>query len=127
MSSTPTTSTRERVQSLVRYVEAGRFLEALDEFYAEDVTLQENLGPPFVGEAAYEKERAFVAALRAAESRAVSVLVDGDQAVIHWIADYVFTDGSRLRFDQLAHQQWRDGRIVRERFVYDPGTLPLAA
>ena len=36
------------------------------------------------------------------------------------------TDGQRLRFDQLSLQRWRDGKIVHERFVYDPSSLSAA-
>ena len=121
-------STAERVAILVRLVEQGRWLEAFEEFYAEDVVMQENLGLPTVGKVlARQKEERFVGAIRSHETRAASVIVDGDRVAIHWNAEYTFTDGSRMRFDQIAHQIWRDGRIVHERFFYDPGTLQPAA
>lgn len=129
MSTGATTSTADNVRALVSLVEQGRFLEAFEEFYAEDVTMQENAQPPVVGKpAARRKEEQFVGAIRTLhESRAVSVLVTGDRAAIHWNAEYTFADGSRMRFDQIAHQVWRDGRIVSERFFYDPATLTQAA
>ena len=34
-------STRERVQELVGYVQAGRIPEAIEKFYADGVTMQE--------------------------------------------------------------------------------------
>lgn len=37
---------RERVMALVAMVEQGRFVEAIEEFYAEDATMQENNAPP---------------------------------------------------------------------------------
>ena len=124
----PAASIAERVEALVQLVEQGRWLEAFEEFYAEDVVMQENLELPTVGKAAArEKEERFVGAIRSHETRAASVIVDGDRVAIHWNAEYTFTDGSRMRFDQIAHQLWRDGRIVHERFFYDPGTLKLAA
>ena len=55
------------------------------------------------------------------ENRATALLVDGDQAAIHWIFDYTDTDGRRTRLDEIAHQTWRGDKIVRERFFYDPG------
>jgi len=121
--------TPERVRDLVSYVERGRFPEAIEEFYAEDVEMRDNLAPPTVGRAAnVERERGFVAYIAELhESRAESVLIDGDRVVIHWILDLTGTDGKRMRFDQLAYQLWVGDRIVRERFVYDPGTLAVAA
>lgn len=126
--SNPDASVAERVGALVRLVELGRWLEAFEEFYAEDVVMQENLELPTVGKAAArEKEERFVGAVRSHDTRAASVIVDGDRVAIHWNAEYTFTDGSHMRFDQIAHQVWRGGRIVHERFFYDPGTLTRAA
>ena len=121
--------TAERVRDLISYVERGRFPEAIEEFYADDVEMRDNLAPPTVGKAVnVERERGFVAYIAELhESRAESVLIDGDRVVIHWILDLTGTDGKRMRFDQLAYQLWEGDRIVRERFVYDPATLAVAA
>jgi len=43
--------------------------------------------------------------------------------VIHWLLEFTGGDGKRYRLDQLAHQEWKDGRIVRERFYYDSATI----
>ena len=121
--------TAERVRDLISYVERGRFPEAIEEFYADDVEMRDNLAPPTVGKAVnVERERGFVAYIAELhESRAESVLIDGDRVVIHWILDLTGTDGKRMRSDQLAYQLWEGDRIVRERFVYDPATLAVAA
>ncbi|MBW3622033.1 MAG: nuclear transport factor 2 family protein [Armatimonadetes bacterium] len=117
--------TREQVRQLVALVEQGRFLDAFDAFYADDVTMQENGNPPTVGKAANrtreEQFVGYVAEIR--ENRAASVIVDGDRSVINWVAEYTGVDGKRLRFDQVAHQTWRDGKIISERFFYDSAAL----
>jgi ketosteroid isomerase-like protein len=118
-------STRERVQELVRYVQAGRIPEAIEEFYAEGVSMQENRQPPTVGRAAnLERERAFGNSVEQwHEVTARSVAVDGDQAVIEWVFDYTTREGRRIRMEEVAQQAWRAGRIERERFFYDTATL----
>jgi len=123
------TSTRDRVQQLIAHAERWQILEAMQEFYADDVVMQENLNPPTVGIAAnIERERAFVASIAKVNAmRAQAVVVDGDRAVINWHQDLVTTNGQRLYFDQLSFQLWKDGRIVHERFVYDPSSLSAAA
>ena len=40
---------RERVEALIARVEAGKYVEAIGEFYAEDASMQENLQPPRKG------------------------------------------------------------------------------
>jgi hypothetical protein len=41
-----TMPTRERVQALIGLVEGGRYLEAIEAFYHDDASMQENLDPP---------------------------------------------------------------------------------
>jgi len=49
---------RERVEAFVAMVEQGRYVEAIQEFYAEDATMQENGEPPRGGrEALAEGDR----------------------------------------------------------------------
>jgi hypothetical protein len=38
--------TRERVQALIGLVEGGRYVEAIEAFYHDDASMQENLDPP---------------------------------------------------------------------------------
>ncbi len=119
---------RTRVNDLITRVQQGAILEAIEEFYADDVTMQENRQPPTIGKAANrERERAFLASVaRLHESRAPSILIDGDRVVIHWILDYTATDGTRYSLDQLAFQTWRGDRIVAERFFYDSAAIRAA-
>jgi ketosteroid isomerase-like protein len=116
---------RDRVLELVRYVEAGRIPEAIEEFYGDETVMQENRQPPTVGKAAnLEREKAFAASVdRWHEVRARTVAVDGDQVFIEWVFDYTTKEGQRIRMEEIARQRWRDGRIVHERFYYDSATL----
>jgi ketosteroid isomerase-like protein len=126
---TESLTTQQRVHDLIAYVRQGRILDAIAEFYADEVTMQENANAPTVGKAAnLERERGFVDFVREwHEARALSVLVTGNEAAINWRLDYTAADGKRYRYDQIAHQVWRDGRIVSERFYYDPTSQLVAA
>lgn len=114
---------RERVRQLIALVESGRFVEALQQFYAEDATMQENNQPPRQGlEALIRHERGVMAAFEEVRTLPVqSFLVDGDHVVINWVFEFVGTDGRAVRMDELAHRVWRGDRIASERFYYDPG------
>ncbi len=103
--------TRQRVHQLVEQVQKGQVLMAFEEFYADEVMMQENSNPATVGkEVNRHREEQFVGSIEEVhENRAASVIVDGDEAVIHWILDFTNQDGARLRMDQLAHQVWREG------------------
>ena len=118
---------RERVAALVAMVEAGRFVEAIEAFYAEDATMQENDQPPRGPRAQLvEGEKRTLAAHQAARTLPGSAfLVEGDIAVIRWAFVFTRRDGTSFRLEELAWQRWRGDRIAEERFFYDPAQLKM--
>ena len=114
--------TRERVMALIAMVEQGRFVEAIEEFYTEDATMQENGEPPRGGrDRLVEGERKVLAAHKEARTLpGSSFALDGDQVVIRWIFVFTRHDGKSFRMEELALQRWRGDQIAEERFFYDP-------
>src|SRR6185369_7075202 len=113
---------RERVAALVAMVEQGKYVEAIEEFYTPDATMQENDESPRGGrEVLMAGERKVLAAHKSVRTEpGSSFLLDGDRVVIHWRFKFVRADGKRFRMDELALQRWRGDRISEERFFYDP-------
>jgi len=121
-------SIKPQVLDLISLVENGQMLEAMTRYYAENVTMQENIAPPTVGFAEnFAREQAFYGSLETLKFSLVSVVVEGDRAAINWVFDYTTADGTPYRMDEIAIQTWRDGKIVHERYVYDTGSLSVAA
>jgi ketosteroid isomerase-like protein len=120
-----TMPTRERVQQLISLVQQGKVLDALEEFYADEVTMQENNHPPTVGKAANRKrEEEFMANVaEMQEAQATEFVVDGDHAAIHYVFEFTDRNGKRFRIDEIAWQTWRDDKIVSERFYYDTAAM----
>jgi ketosteroid isomerase-like protein len=116
---------RERVAALIARVEQGKYVEALQEFYADDATMQENGNSPRAGlKALVEHERGVMAAFKEIRTLPVkTLLVDGDHVTIQWVFEFTRPDGTRFRMDELALQRWRGDRVVEERFYYDPAQL----
>ena len=110
----------DRVLELNRWVAEGRGLEALDEFYTEDVSMQENTLPPTVGrEANREREQAFFDSV--AEWRKYEVVesaAQGDVTFTETVMEFVLKDGTEVRMEQATRARWRDGRIFDERFYH---------
>ncbi len=119
----------QTLEAFVALVEAGRFVEAIERFYADDATMQENHRPPRVGKAALiAGERKVLEGTRSVRARCVRPLfVNGDEVVIRW--QFEFEDAYRTvaRVDELALQRWRGERIVQEKFFYDPAQLKPGA
>src|SRR5271154_1516106 len=96
---------RENVNSLIRMVEQGKFLEAIEQFYAPDASMQENHEPPRQGLATLlEHERQVLTRLKEMQGRAESVVVDGNLAAINWTFEYTVADGRRFRLNEIAFQ-----------------------
>jgi ketosteroid isomerase-like protein len=115
---------RARLDEFIATVESNDHVGAIERYYTEDASMQENAGPPRLGrDALVEHERAALARMAQVHSRCVSSTVEGDRVAIHW--NFVLTDksGKVRRFDEIAWQEWRGDRIFRERFFYDPATI----
>jgi len=118
----PTAATLEQ---FIARVESNAHVEAIQEFYTPDATMQENNSPPRVGrDTLVESERRALARAKSVTSQCVRpVFVDGDRVVIRWIFEFTYPDGSRMRLEELAYQRWEGERIAEEKFFYDPAQM----
>lgn len=119
--------THQTVGRFVELVEAGKAIDALDMFYAEDASMRENQAQPRIGKAALlAHETAAQAAVARMTARCVRpILIDGDTVVIRWVFDYVDGQGRAVHFEELAYQRWAGDRILEEQFFYDPGQFTV--
>lgn len=114
--------TLDTVERFVRLVESGQTVLAMQQFYADDATMQENAAPPRVGKAALiQHEEGALASIAELEARCVRpIFVSGDRVVIRWIFEIVGKDHKAMRFEELAYQRWQGDLIAEEQFFYDP-------
>ena len=116
---------QERVGEFVDYVKSGRYIEALEEFYAHSASVRDNLGKPRTGLAALiEHERRTLARVKMRTHAVGPTIIDGDWVAINWVFEMTLADGSVHYLDELAVQKWQDGRIITEQFYYDTSQLP---
>ena len=113
--------TRERLDAFISAVESGDHAGAIERYYTEDASMQENAAPPRTGrDKLVAHERGILARMRSVSSRAVASVREGDRVAIHWIFELTDHDGKVHRVDEVAWQDWRGDRIARERFFYQP-------
>ena len=115
--------TRERLDEFIAVVESGDHAGAIERYYTEDASMQENANPPRVGrDGLVERERGILALMSNVYSKAMSSVLEGDRVAIHWVFELTDKAGKVRRVDEVAMQEWRGDRIFRERFFYDPST-----
>ncbi len=111
------------------YLNQGKFAEGIEDFYAEDVTAQENAGPVARGRAEMaNNERAFlekVTAYHGIEILATAIDDHGDgngvvlyEAIMRWEQ----ADKGPVTVEQAVVERWRAGKIQAIRFYgnFDP-------
>ena len=113
------------VESFIAAVEAGRFVEAIETWYAPDASMRENGDEPRVGMAALvENEKRVLSIFPTTKGRRVGeTLIAGDHVAINWVFDFVRADGAKIRLDEIAWQRWAGDKIAEERFFYNPAQL----
>jgi len=107
-------------QALNEAILSGKALEAFEQYYADDVVMQENSEEPRVGKEANRKAEVefFSSIAEFHDGKILSSAVNGDVTFGEWFMDVTFKNGYRLKLAQAAVRRWKDGKIVHERFYY---------
>lgn len=114
------------VHDLIERMKAGDILGAFDTHYADDVVMQEPTASHAGKTTNRAREQAFLDSVKEWKSlnfANVAIEDHGDHGVsfIEYDFDFVNTQGAAVRYEQVARQVWKDGKIVHERFYYNAG------
>jgi ketosteroid isomerase-like protein len=99
--------------------------EVYERYYDENVVVQENLQSPRVGRAlSVERQKLMNANVAEIyDFKIGAVLIDGDRSMVEMHLDATTKDGYRIHLEEVGLQTWKDGKIISERFFYDPGSI----
>jgi hypothetical protein len=116
---------RKTVETFVRTVQDGQYLEAIERYYAQEASMRENGGEPRRGVAALlENERQVMARFGSIKASLLGpIAIEGDHVAIPWVFEFGRPDGGRVRLEEIAWQRWSGDKVVEERFFYDPAQL----
>lgn len=114
-------SNHVRIHELLEYVRSGRIMDAMREFYADDVVMEEPMYGRTEGLAAnLEREQKFVDSVKEFRNFEVRNVAAGEDCSFYEnVMDWLGADGEDYHIEQIAVAEWKDGKIVRERFYYD--------
>ncbi len=111
----------EKITDLNDLVLQGKAMEAFEKYYDEDVIMQENESEPTIGkEANREREEEFfknVTEFRSAQP--LKVTIGENTTMVEWHYDYTHKEWGICNYSQVSVQEWKNGKIVREKFYYD--------
>ncbi len=113
------------LEAFIARVEQNAHAEALEEFYTEQSSMQENQSPPRVGRDLHvANERRVLAKAKSVTSECIRpVFVNGDRVVIRWKFRFVWPDDKITQIEELAYQRWEGERVAEEIFFYDPAQM----
>ncbi len=108
------------VKDLNQMILEGKMMDAFEKYYADDVVMQEiNMEPTVGKDANREREKKWLDGItdfRGAEVKNVAV---GDNvSMVEWFMDYSHKEYGDVTMDQVAVQNWKDGKIVKEVFYH---------
>lgn len=108
------------LQDLNSLVLSGKMLEAFEKYYHDDVAMQENdLLPTVSKEANRLREIEFLNNITEFRGAAVKGVGIGDDiSFVIWNYDYTHKDWGVRNYSQVSVQEWKDGKIIKEKFVY---------
>ena len=109
-----------RIHELLDYIRQGRIMDAMKEFYADNVVMTEPAYGDTVGlEANLEREQKFVDSVKAFKSFEAPAVAIGDGVAIYEnTMNWTSIGGQDIDVEQVVVQRWEDGKIVHERFYY---------
>lgn len=115
-------SIAKRVEQLIEYINQGKILEAMEEFYAEELEMRENSQPPTLGLIAnIEREKQFLATVKEwhwTKWHATAINEADGVAFLEYSFHFTNTDGQPVTYEQATVQRWVDGKIISERFYH---------
>lgn len=112
---------KEKTHDIYNMIGEGKLLDAFDKYYADDVIITEPRGT-WEGKGncrAHEVE--FLSMVKEFHGMEVKAITSDEEngIVMHETSmDVTFQDGTRVNMEQAGVQQWKDGKVVHERFYY---------
>ena len=117
-----TATVNQRVEQLQGFINEGKILEAMDEFYSSDISMRENNEPATVGlEANIVREKEFLSIVKQwnwTKWYATAVNEETGVAFLEYAFEFVNGDDQTVTYEQATVQRWVDGKIVSERFYH---------
>jgi hypothetical protein len=118
-----TANLRQRLNDLLGYIQQGKIIETMNEFYDKNIVMQENANPPTKGlDTNIEREKQAMSGVKELKGFTITASGVGDNVTFYEsTSDFVTTGGEPGHVEQVSVAKWKNGKILHERFYYDTG------
>ena len=115
----------ETIEQFINVVESNKHDLAIEQFYTENASMQENQLPPRVGKVLLvENESKTLAKAKSVSSKCIRpYFVSGNIVVIKWYFRFEWKNDTCSEIEEIAYQEWQGELICKEQFFYDPEQL----
>ena len=110
-----------KMNGVLTLLTEGQFIKAMTEYLADDVQLSEGNNPPIIGKelCLVEEEKLLSTVVEFGGYHVISgPAVKGDTTFYEAVMEFKTNDGSAHRFEQAVRSQWKDGKIINERYYH---------
>jgi hypothetical protein len=114
-------SFKEKVTHLNSLIESGETVRAIELYYHDAVSMQENEEPPRLGKTVnLAQEKKNVAAVKSANCTLLRQVIDEEQALVfsEWKLVFTYPNEETYQITEVALQEWKDGLVFKEKFYY---------
>jgi hypothetical protein len=113
----------EKIKDVYEMSSEGKLLEAFDKYYHPDVVMIEATGETRNGKVANrEFQEGFMSTVKEFHGLGINSIASNEDEkttmVESWM-EVTMNDGSRMKMEEVAVQQWLDDLIIKERFYYN--------
>jgi hypothetical protein len=112
---------KAKIDALNDLILKGATLTAMEQFYDENVSMQENEEPPRVGKSAcLEQEKQNLANILAMQGQLLNQAIDYVNQIVfgEWQYDFTNLQGENFRLVEVSVQHWENGFVLKEKFYY---------
>lgn len=104
-----------------QFILDGKTLEAMEKFYADEVTMQENEDPPRSGkQVCLDHEKENLNKIQELKTSLLHQAIDHDHGIVfsEWEMKFITTSGICYLLTEVSVQQWQSKKIIKEKFYY---------
>ncbi len=111
----------EKLNHLNQLVVDGKLMDAFEIYYDDAVVMQENEQPPVDGKEANRlRELEFLNNIVEFRGATPTHVATGDNvSYVTWQYDYTHKLWGVKNYTQVSVQHWKDGKIIKENFIYN--------